>query len=166
MAELTCVSFTHVIIISEMRGGEPWVLCMTSCQTLFLYHYTLTHRYYSSSIFSRIGVEHYISTAIVGIINFLTTIMSIFLVDKVLQLPYNQPPNLISLSSSLPQIGRKALLLLGSTGMFFSMLLAATFIVAFRVGLEGEDEETSRAVGYVIVLLVCFFVFNFAYSWG
>ena len=63
------------------------------------------------------------------------------------------------------QVGRKALLLLGSVGMFFSMLMAATLIVSFR-GLEEEEDNNDKAVGYVVVLLVCFFVFNFAYSWG
>ena len=45
--------------------------------------FTCLYRYYSTSIFSRIGVESYVSTAIVGTLNFLTTILSIFLVDKV-----------------------------------------------------------------------------------
>lgn len=41
-------------------------------------------RYYSTSIFCNIGVkERYISTTIVGTINFLTTILAVFLVDKV-----------------------------------------------------------------------------------
>ena len=125
-------------------------------------------RYYSTSVFSLIGVANYASTTIVASTLFLTTLLAVFLIDKVLlhQLFLYVTVCLLISSFSLPQIGRKALLLLGSTGMFFSMLLAATFIVAFRVGLEGEDEETSRAVGYVIVLLVCFFVFNFAYGWG
>ena len=43
--------------------------------------------------------------------------------------------------------------------------MAATLIVSFR-GLEEEEDNTDKAVGYVVVLLVCFFVFNFAYSWG
>ena len=45
--------------------------------------------------------------------------------------------------------------------MMFSMLVAATLILAFKVE-EGKNEE----VGYVVVLFVCFFVFNFAYGWG
>ena len=40
-------------------------------------------RYYSTSIFGQLGVSEYISTAIVGMINFLVTILAIFLVDKV-----------------------------------------------------------------------------------
>jgi hypothetical protein len=50
--------------------------------------------------------------------------------------------------------------------MLFSMLLAATLIISFRVGLPGGDPEMDKHVGYIIVLLICFFVFNFAYSWG
>lgn len=45
--------------------------------------------------------------------------------------------------------------------MFLSMVTAATLIVAFKV-----DEGDNEAVGYVVVLLVCLFVFNFAYGWG
>ena len=40
-------------------------------------------RYYSTSIFCQIGVKEYLSTALVGTLNFLTTILSIILVDKV-----------------------------------------------------------------------------------
>ena len=50
--------------------------------------------------------------------------------------------------------------------MLLSMCAAATFIVAFRI----EDSECSSdgmgAIGYIVVFFVCFFVFNFAYSWG
>ena len=57
---------------------------MTDMVVTLNYEYnTYTSRYYSTSIFSLIGVESYISTAIVGTLNFLTTILSIFLVDKV-----------------------------------------------------------------------------------
>ena len=59
------------------------------------------------------------------------------------------------------QVGRKALLLSSSLGMLFSMATAATLILAFQV-----EEGGSRAVGYIVVILICFFVFNFAYGWG
>ena len=41
-------------------------------------------RYYSTSIFCQIGVREYVSTALVGTLNFFTTFLSIVLVDKVL----------------------------------------------------------------------------------
>jgi len=59
------------------------------------------------------------------------------------------------------QVGRKALMLSGALGMLFSMATAATLILAFRV-----EDGGSTAVGYIVVVLICFFVFNFAYGWG
>lgn len=41
------------------------------------------YRYYSTSIFCKVGVRKYISTALVGTLNFLTTFLAIVLVDKV-----------------------------------------------------------------------------------
>lgn len=49
------------------------------------------HRYYSTSIFCQIGVSGYVSTAVVGTINFLTTFLSIVLVDKVCTCTYYKP---------------------------------------------------------------------------
>ena len=40
-------------------------------------------RYYSTTIFCTIDVSSYVATAILGTINFLTTLLTIFLVDKV-----------------------------------------------------------------------------------
>ena len=50
--------------------------------------------------------------------------------------------------------------------MFVSMLAAATFIVAFQIDNTDCDSEDVGAIGYVVVFFICFFVFNFAYSWG
>lgn len=60
-------------------------------------------------------------------------------------------------------MGRKALLLLGGTGMLISMITAATVLLVS--GIE-EDEDGSSVAGYVTVTLICIFVFNFAYGWG
>lgn len=96
--------------------------------------------YYSTQIFCSINVKSYIATAIVGTVNFLTSILSIFLVDKV---------------------GRKSLLLLGALGMFVSMSLAGILIHVFHV-----DDGENQIVGYVVALLILVFVFNFSFSWG
>ena len=52
-------------------------------------------------------------------------------------------------------------MLSGALGMLFSMATAATLILAFRV-----EDGRSTAVGYIVVVLICLFVFNFAYGWG
>ena len=54
-------------------------------------------------------------------------------------------------------------MLLGALGMLVSMVIAASLLLDFRVEEEGEGNEV---VGYVVVFLICFFAFNFAYSWG
>ena len=43
--------------------------------------------------------------------------------------------------------------------MFGSILLASTLLVAFRVENGG-----SKAVGYIVVVALCFFVFSFSAS--
>jgi len=45
--------------------------------------------------------------------------------------------------------------------MLFSMAAAATLILVFRV-----EEGGSTAVGYIVVALICFFMFAFSYGWG
>ena len=62
------------------------------------------------------------------------------------------------------QVGRKALLLLGALGMLSSILAAAGIIQIWHV--DGEDSSGSQVAGYMVVLCICFFVFNFAYGWG
>lgn len=52
--------------------------------------------------------------------------------------------------------------------MFVAMLAAATFILAFGLDTSNCENVSNEvgAVGYVVVFFICFFVFNFAYSWG
>ncbi|XP_065183179.1 uncharacterized protein LOC135814052 [Sycon ciliatum] len=96
--------------------------------------------YYSTGIFSTIGVSPYLSTALVGIINFLTTFGTLVLVDKV---------------------GRKVLLLLGGLGMAISTALGATVITA-----SGGNDNLTTSDGSLVVICVCVFVFSFALTWG
>eukprot|EP00118_Oscarella_pearsei_P020888 m.231212 g.231212 ORF g.231212 m.231212 type:complete len:163 (+) comp40066_c0_seq3:671-1159(+) len=60
--------------------------------------------YYSTSVFNMVSVSKYTATALTGVINFLSTFIGIYLVDKV---------------------GRKILLLSSSLGMALSVFAAA-----------------------------------------
>lgn len=51
---------------------------------------------------------------------------------------------------------------MGALGMLVSIFSAANIIVIWRVG----DADSSTVAGYMVVLCICFFVFNFAYGWG
>lgn len=61
------------------------------------------------------------------------------------------------------QLGRKALLLLGGAGMFLAIFIAASIILTWRVR---QEEAEGGVAGYMVVIFICFFVFNFAYGWG
>jgi sugar porter (SP) family MFS transporter len=100
--------------------------------------------YYSTSIFCTIGGSNanYIATAIVGVVNFVTTLFTVFVVDKV---------------------GRKWLLLSGSFFMFIFILLAGVLIHIFQMDKEGSKDVV---VGYFVALFIVLFVASFAYSWG
>ena len=45
--------------------------------------------------------------------------------------------------------------------MTVSMAIGASLLLGFHV-----EEGGNQAVGYVVVLCICLFVFNFAYGWG
>ena len=62
------------------------------------------------------------------------------------------------------QIGRKPLLLVGGIGMLASIVGAGVVIQA--TGVDKMHMDHHIAAGYAVVILVCFFVFNFAFSWG
>ena len=49
--------------------------------------------------------------------------------------------------------------------MCVSIVLAATTILVWDVGEETEGGGVNIA-GYIVVVFVCLFVFNFAVSWG
>ena len=49
--------------------------------------------------------------------------------------------------------------------MLFSIVAAGVVIQATGVDSDTEMQH-HEAAGYVVVILVCSFVFNFAFSWG
>lgn len=46
--------------------------------------------------------------------------------------------------------------------MLITMVTSATLILAFRI----EDGGGSSAAEYVVVALICLFMFAFTYGWG
>lgn len=71
--------------------------------------------------------------------------------------------------SPLPvQVGRKFLLLCGAAGMCLATLSAGVLVATALSGESGDamQSPSQLAAGYIVVILVLFYVFNFAYSWG
>eukprot|EP01135_Chromosphaera_perkinsii_P008051 Nk52_evm1s1096 gene=Nk52_evmTU1s1096 len=94
--------------------------------------------YYSATIFEDIGIDGITTTAVTGGVNFLSTFLALYLVDVV---------------------GRRRLLLWGASGMF----LCAAWIGIIGFAFDPEDNTIP---GYIVVVLICCFIVNFAYSWG
>ncbi|XP_068647433.1 sugar transport protein MST4-like isoform X2 [Aristolochia californica] len=82
------------------------------------------------------------SAVITGAINVLSTIVSIYSVDKV---------------------GRRVLLLEAGVQMFFSQV-----VIAIILGIKVKDQSNNLGSGFavLVVVLVCTFVSAFAWSWG
>lgn len=95
--------------------------------------------YYSVTIFCSIGLPYY-SSVILGVMNIIGTGLSVYTIDK---------------------LGRKPLLLLGTLGMFGSITLAGTLLLVF-----GVEDGGSQAVGYVVMVALCVFVFTYATAVG
>lgn len=101
--------------------------------------------FYAPVLFSTLGFggnASLYSAVITGAVNVLSTVVSIYSVDKV---------------------GRRLLLLEAGVQMFFSQV-----IIAIILGLKVKDHSNDLGHGYAIfvVIMVCTFVSSFAWSWG
>jgi sugar porter (SP) family MFS transporter len=100
--------------------------------------------YYSTTVWETVGFgadTAVLTSLITGIVNLVTTIAAVFLIDRV---------------------GRRPLLLAGSAGMAVTLLaLAITFGT-------GEDQQGTLRTGAGVVALIAqnLFVVSFAISWG
>ena len=70
-------------IIRHVKDQRTYIIRHVKDQLYTFLIVLFFFRYYSTSIFCKIGVASYISTFVVGALNFFTTILSIVLVDKV-----------------------------------------------------------------------------------
>ncbi|CAO2821847.1 unnamed protein product [Amaranthus hypochondriacus] len=101
--------------------------------------------FYAPVLFNTLGFGNnasLYSAVITGAVNVLSTVVSIYSVDKV---------------------GRRLLLLEAGVQMFFSQV-----IIAIILGLKLKDHSNHLSHGYAIfvVIMVCTFVASFAWSWG
>ncbi|XP_057959997.1 sugar transport protein 13-like [Malania oleifera] len=101
--------------------------------------------FYAPVLFNTLGFHDdasLYSAVITGAVNVVSTIVSIYSVDKV---------------------GRRLLLLEAGVQMFFSQV-----IIAILLGIKVKDHSEDLAKGYavLVVIMVCTFVSAFAWSWG
>ncbi|KAL0548264.1 hypothetical protein IC582_012712 [Cucumis melo] len=101
--------------------------------------------FYAPVLFNTVGFGNdaaLYSSVITGAVNVLSTLVSIYSVDK---------------------IGRRMLLLEAGIQMFVSQTIIA---VLLGLKLQDSSNDMSRGMAIVVVLMVCSFVSSFAWSWG
>lgn len=61
----------------------------------------------------------------------------------------------------IDKVGRKPLLLIGSFGMFCTMITVAVIVATC-----GNDWQAHKAAGWAAVVMIWLYIANFGYSWG
>ncbi|KAL2463935.1 Sugar transport protein 13 [Forsythia ovata] len=128
-----------------MRRNRPQLVISVALQIFQQFTGINAIMFYAPVLFATVGFgsdASLYSAVITGAVNVVSTIVSIYSVDKV---------------------GRRLLLLEAGVQMFFSQL-----VVAIILGLKVTDHSDNLGHGYAIfvVILVCTFVSAFAWSWG
>ncbi|XP_030489574.2 sugar transport protein 13-like [Cannabis sativa] len=101
--------------------------------------------FYAPVLFNTLGFgadASLYSAVITGAVNVISTVVSIYSVDKV---------------------GRRALLLEAGVQMFLSQSVIA---VILGIKLQDHSDDMSKGLAIVVVVMVCTFVSGFAWSWG
>ncbi|KAL8524678.1 hypothetical protein ACS0TY_014325 [Phlomoides rotata] len=128
-----------------MRRNRPQLIIAVALQIFQQCTGINAIMFYAPVLFSTLGFGSdaaLYSAVITGAVNVLSTIVSIYFVDK---------------------LGRRMLLLEAGVQMFISQT-----IIAIILGLKVKDQSESLSNGYAIfvVVLICGFVSSFAWSWG
>ena len=101
--------------------------------------------FYAPVLFNTLGFKNdasLYSAVITGAVNVLSTVVSIYSVDK---------------------LGRRMLLLEAGVQMFLSQV-----VIAIILGIKVTDhsDDLSKGIAILVVVMVCTFVSSFAWSWG
>ncbi|CAN1129322.1 Sugar transport protein 8 [Linum perenne] len=100
--------------------------------------------FYAPVLFQTVGFKNdgsLLSAVITGVVNVLSTLVSVFVVDK---------------------LGRRMLLLQACVQMFIAQVAIG---IILHINLSATGSLT-KAEAWVVVALVCLFVMSFAWSWG
>ncbi|KAK4482886.1 hypothetical protein RD792_010059 [Penstemon davidsonii] len=128
-----------------MRRNRPQLIIALSLQIFQQFTGINAIMFYAPVLFNTVGFQQnssLYSSVITGAVNVLSTIVSVYSVDKV---------------------GRRLLLLEAGVQMFLSQV-----IIAIILGVKVTDHSNDLGKGYgiVVVILICTFVSSFAWSWG
>ena len=148
--EKTLEGHTDQVHLRELRGPRfgllpiVWVGILLSVFQQFVGINVIF--YYSTTLWQAVGFSEssaFITSVITSVINILTTLIAIALID---------------------QIGRKPLLLIGATGMIITL---ATLAICFSTATgTGKDVSLPDPAGPIALVAANLYVVSFGMSWG
>ena len=101
--------------------------------------------FYGTTIFKSVGLTDGFETSVViGTVNFFSTIVAVFVVDK---------------------LGRRKCLMTGAAGMLVCMVVFASVGVT-RLYPNGSDAPSSKGAGNCMIVFTMFYIFFFATTWA
>merc|ERR1712071_3742 len=127
------------------RNNRPQLIIAVLLQVFQQFTGINAIMFYAPVLFQTLGLgsdASLYSAVITGAVNVLSTIVSIYSVDKV---------------------GRRALLLEAGVQMFLSQAVIA---VILGIKVKDNSESLSKGLAIIVVIMVCTFVSSFAWSWG
>lgn len=127
------------------RRNRPQIVISIALQIFQQFTGINAIMFYAPVLFSTVGFGNdaaLYSAVITGAVNVLSTVVSIYSVDK---------------------LGRRLLLLEAGVQMFLSQV-----VIAIILGIKVKDDSNDLSKGFavLVVVLVCTFVSSFAWSWG
>ncbi|OAG07169.1 general substrate transporter [Paraphaeosphaeria sporulosa] len=99
--------------------------------------------YYGTTIFGSVGLPNpYVTSIILGAVNFGTTFPGLYIVEK---------------------FGRRPALITGGLWMFMCFIVFASL---GSFALDQDNPQSTPGVGYAMIIFACFFIAGFAMTWG
>ncbi|KAF2204785.1 general substrate transporter [Delitschia confertaspora ATCC 74209] len=99
--------------------------------------------YYGTTIFESVGLPNpYVTSMILGGVNFGTTFPGLYIVER---------------------FGRRPALITGGLWMFMCFMV---FSSLGHFALDQEDPSRTQSIGYVMIVFTCLFIAAFAMTWG
>ena len=121
---------------------HPSVILRTSMGILIQFFQQLSginsFFYYSSVIYKDLGIVPDVTTAVTGAVSVAATFIAVFYIDRV---------------------GRRPLLIWGSLGMMFSLIVVGATILYTNTVLSDLQRK-------FVTVFICFYIVNFSYSYG